>query len=591
MDRLAEERRREITIDLNFAPFELGPGLVAGVVDVPGHEDFVRTMVAGASGVDLALLVVAADEGIMPQTEEHLTILEQLGVKAGIPVISKSDLAEPEWLELVTLDLAQRLSLSPIAFETPIAVSARTGAGLDALRQRLVANAGKLARRPAADAFRMPIDRVFSLPGVGTVVTGTAWSGRLAVGDSVLALPSGVRGRVRSLESHGRPVDRSDPGGRTAVGLVGIDRAALGRGQVLVTGELPWRASSALDVEIALEPNAAKPLKSRTRIRLLLGTGEVMARVLPRASIEPGGKGMARVALESPLVARAEDRFVLRSYSPVTTIGGGRVLDPLPPRRTLWPEGLAAGDPGARFRSLLERRPGGIRMSSLPIFLGLPSALAGEVARKEAGARLLQDLWVATDTVEEVGARALSLLREYHRKHPSDRGMPLETLRHALRVPEVIVEAALSDCARAGRLRSSDGLITLAGFAPRVAGGDAEIDRIVRILAEAELSPPSVAELEQSTGRRDLMALLRLAASRGQVEAVERDRYYAREALERFEGVLHEIGQQGTIVPAAIRDRLGISRKYLIPLLEWADGRGITVREGDGRRLRAKSGV
>jgi selenocysteine-specific elongation factor len=592
MDRLLEERRREITIELNFAPLDLGPGLVAGVVDVPGHEDFVRTMVAGASGVDLALLVIAADEGIMPQTEEHLIVLEQLGVRAGIPVISKSDLADAEWLELVTLEVSERLSRSPIAFEPPIAVSARTGAGIDALRQRLTASARKVVRRPAGDAGRLPSAREISLPGVGTVVTGTAWSGRLTVGDSVLALPSGVRGRVRSLESHGQPVDQSEPGARTAIGLAGIERAALARGQVLVTDELPWAASSALDVEIALELRAPRPLNARTRVRLLLGTAEVMARVLPRHPIEPGARGIARVSLEAPLVARGEDRFVLRSYSPVTTIGGGRVLDPVPPRRrSLWPEGLAAGDPDERFRSLLQRRTGGIQRSSLPIVLGLPPSAAHEVAQRETGARLVQDLWVTTDAVEEVGARALDLLRDYHRQHPADRGMPLETLRHALGAPEVIIEAALTDYARAGRLRRSDGLISLAGFAPRVAGGEAEIDRIVGILAKADLSPPSVAELEQSTGRRDLIGLLRLAASRGRVEAVERDRYYAREALDRFEDVLNDIGQQGTIVPAAVRDRLGISRKYLIPLLEWADGRGITVREGDGRRLRTRSKV
>jgi selenocysteine-specific elongation factor len=589
MDRLAEERRREITIELNFAPLDLGSGQVAGVVDVPGHEDFVRTMVAGASGVDLALLVVAADEGIMPQTEEHLTILEQLGVPAGIPVITKTDLIDTEWLQLVMLEVSERVGTSPIVFESPQAVSAKTGAGIEVLRQRLVAYARTLARRPSGDAFRMPIDRVFSLAGVGTVVTGTVWSGRLAVGDSVLALPSGLSGRVRSLESYGRGVDRSEPGARTAVGMAGIERLALKRGEVLVTDELPWTPSSALDVEIALEARAARPLNARTRVRLLLGTGEVMARVLPRALIQPGGRGMARLSLESPVVARAEDRFVLRSYSPMTTIGGGRVVDPLPPRRrSLWPDGLASSQPSERFRSLLQRRPAGIGKSWLSILLGLPPAAAAEVARREPGARFLGDLWVTASAVEQVGTNALAVLREYHRRHPSDRGMPLETLRHVLRALDVVVEAALDDFARAGRLRRGDGLVTLAGFAPRVAGGDAEIERIVRILADAHLSPPSIAELEQSTGRRDLPALLRLAASRGQVEAVERDRYYAREALDQFEGVLNDMGQQGTIIPAAVRDRLGISRKYLIPLLEWADERGITVRVGEGRRLRAK---
>jgi selenocysteine-specific elongation factor len=210
------------------------------------------------------------------------------------------------------------------------------------------------------------------------------------------------------------------------------------------------------------------------------------------------------------------------------------------------------------------------------------------VALRDSGARLVGSLWVARPAVEQVAQRGLALLREYHRQHPSHPGMPLETLRHALRSREVIVDAALGDAGRAGRIRRIDGLVALAGFVPRVAGGDEEMDRIVKILANANLAPPSVAELERSTGWRDLYPLLRLAAARGQVEAVEQDRYYAREALDRFTGVLHDLGQEGLIVPGAVRDRLGISRKYLIPLLEWADGRGITVRESEGRRLRKK---
>jgi selenocysteine-specific elongation factor len=589
MDRLAEERRREITIDLNFAALDLGAGRMVGMVDVPGHEDFVRTMVAGASGIDLALLIIAADEGFMPQTEEHLAILEQLGVPAGIPVVTKADLVDDEWLQLVALEIAERLTESSVAFDQPIAVSAKSGAGLDALRECLAAHAATLAPRSSGDAFRMPIDRVFSLAGVGTVVTGTGWSGRLNVGDSVLILPAGLSGRVRSLESYGRAAGHSEPGARTAVGIAGIDRTAVGRGDVLVTEELPWTPASALDVEITLQPGAARPLTGRTRVRVLLGTAEVMARVLPRSLISPGETGMARLSLEKPLLARAEDRFVLRSYSPVTTIGGGRVLDPLPPpRRTLWPAGLASHDPAERFRSLLSRRPGGISAPMLPIALGVSPAAAAAVGRQEPKARLLGDLWVTNAAIEQVGTRALGLLREYHRQHPSAVGMPLETLRHSLRAPEAVVETALADFGRAGRLRRSDGVVTLAGFAPRVAGGNVEIDRVVGILLDAHLTPPSIPELERSTGRRDVLSVLRLAAASGRVEAVERDRYYTREALEQFTDVLKDLGEKGSIVPAQVRDRLGISRKYLIPLLEWADDRGITVRVGEARNLRVK---
>jgi selenocysteine-specific elongation factor len=359
---------------------------------------------------------------------------------------------------------------------------------------------------------------------------------------------------------------------------------------VLVTDELTWVAASALDVEIALQPTAARALRSRTRVRVHLGTSEVMARVLPRGPIEPGSVGAARLSLEKPLVARAEDRFVLRSYSPVTTIGGGRVLDPPPPaRRSLWPGGLASRDPGERFRAALLRRPAGLSAAALPLILGLPRSEAAEVARAERTARLLGDLWVTNDAVQEVGSRALALLRDYHRAHISDAGMPLETLRHSLRARPVVVEAALNDSLSAGRLRRVDGVIALAGFVPRVTGGDVEIERVVRTLLDARLTPPSVAELQRSTGRHDLLAVLRLAAARGQVEAVERDRYYAREALDQFASVLTELGQQGEIVPGAVRERLGISRKFLIPLLEWADARGITVRVGEGRRLKGAS--
>jgi selenocysteine-specific elongation factor len=587
MDRLADERRRGITIDLNFAPLALPGGATAGVVDVPGHEDFVRTMVAGASGIDLALLVVAADEGIMPQTREHLAILEHLGVAAGIPVVTKADLVEPDWLELVAEEVAEWLGRSPVAFEPPLAVSVRSGQGLDQLRERLARRAAALRPRAGADLFRLPVDRAFSLAGVGTVITGTAWSGRVAVGDAVRFLPAGRQARVRSIESYGSTLAQSEPGARTAVGLAGVQRDDVRRGDWLVAADAPWMATLALDVELSLEDTAPRPLLVRSRVRLHLGTAEVMARVSPRAPIEPGGHGLARLVLEAPVVARTGDRFVLRSYSPVTTIGGGRVLDPEPPRRrTAWPATLATSDPAERFRAMLERRPLGISSAQLPVLLGLPPADALAAARAEPAARLVGELWVRDGVLAEIGSRALAAIKAWHRAHPADRGVPLETLRHGLRAPAALVERALADLAEGGRVRLAAGFATLSGFVPRVEGGDAEIDRVVRILEEAQLSPPSLAELERQTGRRDVGAILRLAAESGRVEAVERERWYARPALDRFTAVLAELGRDSLIAPSAVRDRLGISRKFMIPLLEWADAKGITERVGDARRLR-----
>jgi selenocysteine-specific elongation factor len=587
MDRLAEERRRGITIDLNFAPLGLAEGRVAGVVDVPGHEDFVRTMVAGASGIDLALLVIAADEGIMPQTVEHLAVLEHLGVRAGIPVVTKADLVDEDWLELVLAEVAERLAPSPVGFEPPLAVSARTGRGVDELRARLVARAEALAPRVSADLFRLPVDRAFSVAGVGTVVTGTAWSGRLAVGDAVRLMPAGKVGRVRSIESYGLTLQHSDVGARTAVGIAGIQREEARRGTWLVSADAPWSSTLAVDAELTLQADAPRALTARTRVRVHLGTAEVMARVHPRAPIEPGGKGLARLTLEGPVVARGGDRLVLRSFSPVTTIGGGRVIDPSPPRRrAAWPAALSAEAAADRFAALLERRPAGVSASDLPILLGLVPTEASSVARTTPGARSVGDLWVRESTLAALGARALSLLKTHHRARPSDLGLSLETLRRGLRVPDLLADRVLDDLSSAGRIRVHEGVAVLSGFVPRVEGGTAEIDRFVRILEDAGLSPPTLAELERQTGRRDVSAILRLAAQTGKVEAVERERYYARPALDRFAATLAEIGRESLIAPAALRDRLGISRKYMIPLLEWADAKGITERVGDARRLR-----
>ncbi len=588
MDRLAEERRRGITIDLNFAPLDLGGGTVVGVVDVPGHEDFVRTMVAGASGVDLALLVVAADEGIMPQTLEHLAILEHLGVAHGIPVVTKSDLVDRDWLELVTAELSERLAGSRVAFTSSLPVSARTGEGIEELRGRIAERARVWAPRTAGDLFRLPVDRAFSLAGVGTVVTGTSWSGRLRIGDEVALLPAGSTARVRSIQVHGRAVERTEPGLRTAVGLAGIARDEAGRGTVLVVAGDAWTPTTALDVELQLDPSAPRPVVQRTRVRILHGTAEILARVLPREPIAPGGRGLARLALEGPLVARGGDRFVIRSYSPVLTIGGGVVLDPLPPlRRPRWPAQLQAAEGGRRVVGLVERRPAGVPARLLPVLLGLTPSESRAAATATAELRAVGELWVTAELLSRASSRCLELLRRFHREQPLELGMPLETLRRSLRAPEPVVEAVLDELVQTGRMRRLEGRAALAGFTPRATGGEGAVTEIVALLEEAGLTPPNVAELERRTGRRDVEGILRLAAAAGKVEAVERDRYYGRAALDRFVAVLRGDCGAGTVVPSELRQRLGISRKYLIPLLEWADARGVTEWEGDVRRVRA----
>src|SRR5216110_161639 len=382
-DRWEEEKRRGITIDLGFAPLPLPGGIQASVVDVPGHEAFVKNMLAGATGIDVALLIIAADEGIMPQTEEHLAIVELLGVRRGIPVLTKRDLVDDEWLELVRTEVAARLERSRIPWGAPIAVSALKEEGLEDLKKALVEIVEDLRERPADDLFRLPIDRVFALPGAGTVVTGSTWSGTVGAGDMVRLLPLDREVRVRSIQVHSEDAARAGPGRRTALALVGVDKVELERGHVAVTGS-GWAATSTLDVSLELLPAMRKPLAVRTRIRVHLGTAEVLGRVAQVREIAPGQTGLARLLLERPIVARAGDRFVIRSFSPVTTIGGGEVLDPFPPKRPRVSErGLAVGQaPAERLaRFVDEAGIAGLRAGDIAVRLGiLPADVPATIA-------------------------------------------------------------------------------------------------------------------------------------------------------------------------------------------------------------------
>lgn len=579
VDRLAEEKLRGITIDLNFAPLELAGLPPAGIVDVPGHEDFVRTMVAGASGVDLVLLVIDLGEGPRPQTHEHLAILEQLQVPRGIPVFTKADLVEPEWAELVVADFETRLRVSSIRWEAPAVVSSRTGHGIAALRDRLREAMAAQTGRSRKDRFRMPIDRVFSVAGVGTIVTGTTWSGSVAVGGQVRILPGGIEARVRSIEAYGTAQTRAEPGVRTALGLVGVERAEMARGLTAVDG--PWEESTAIDVEIELLPTAHGPLRGRARVRVHLGTAEVLARVQPRQPIEPGQRGLARLALETPLVVRGDDRFVLRSYSPVVTIGGGRVVDPLPPRRAPWPPGLGSIEPVERTVALVARRRDGIQDRAAFQLLGPGAA---DLVR-DAKLTPVGEWWVLPDRLTELARTAIALIKGHHQSAPTEAGLSLETLRQGLGAPTPIAERVVTDLGRKGAVKAHGGLVAISGFSPQLVGGAEGVARVVAVLVAAGLEVPTGDEVAAQLGFPSAIPLLRKAIEEGTVVAIDRERFASTQALDRFREALHEIGTAGEITPAALRDRLGLSRKFLIPLLEWADRQGITRRVGDTRVL------
>jgi selenocysteine-specific elongation factor len=585
MDRLAEERRRGITIDLGFAPLNLSPGVTAGIIDVPGHEGFVRTMVAGASGVDVAVLVIAADEGIMPQTREHLLVLEQLGIPAGIAVITRADRADPEWLELVQAEVAEWLGSSPLDFGPPVVTSAVTGQGIIELRARLTALDATHSRPDTEDLFRLPVDRVFTVPGAGTVVTGTATSGSIAAGGVVRLLPSGQDARVRSIESFGVALQQSRPGARTALALSGPERNDIGRGDVVVLAGDDWRVTSRLDAELSLGRDVAVALEDRSRVRVHLGTAEVMARIRLTAPLGPGTTVVARLDLEAPVLARGDDRLVLRSFSPMSVIGGGRVVDPLPGSRRRTTVELATHDPELRLTALVGRRRHGLERRLLPQLLGLPPAACSALLDRSDSVVAAGHLAVLRDDVERLANQLEETVAAFHRQEPHEAGISVQTLRHSLPVPDSVADAALA--VAAGRLVIGSGLVAAAAFrsTPRVAVADRE--RVVAAVREGGLMAASVAELALRLRLSAAGAALKEAALHGDVVLLEPGRYLSPEALEAFTLVLREVGSAGPITPGALRERTGLSRKYLIPLLEWADRTGLTRREGEGRRLRA----
>jgi selenocysteine-specific elongation factor len=598
-DRWEEEKRRGITIDLGFAPLPLANGLQASIVDVPGHEGFVKNMLAGATGIDVALLVIAADEGVMPQTEEHLAIVELLGVRRGVPVLSKRDLVDDEWLALVRTEVTERLKSSRVRWDPPIAVSALTGAGLDELRAALVHLAGDLPERPTEDLFRLPIDRVFAVAGAGTVVTGSTWSGSVAIGESVRLLPLDREVRVRSIEVHGETAERAVPGRRTALALVGVDREELERGAVAVTGP-GWAATTALDVALELLPGARKALAVRTRIRVHLGTAEVLARVAQVGSIAPGETGFARLLLEQPLVARGGDRFVVRSFSPVTTIGGGLVLDPFPPKRPRVAErGLAVQQSGGERLARLVEEAGlrGVPVRDVPVRVGiLPGEVTAAVERAGKGVIASGDLLIARRALAAEVERLAAVVGAHHQTHPLDPGLSLQALRAAVAVDDVagpVWDLLVDHGVKKQAFEVSGAVARRPGWKATLEShaGDSGA-RLVGRLVEARWQVPTVAELQQEFPDLGVAPLLAHLAREGGVEQVDLERYASKPALEEFRGTLEAtLRELGRATPAQLRDRTGLTRKYLIPLLEWADRRGITRRDGDARVLARLTGA
>ena len=604
-DRLKEEKERGITIDLGFAYFDLPSGRRAGIVDVPGHERFIKNMLAGVGGMDLVLLVVAADEGVMPQTVEHLHILSLLQVKRGIVVITKADLVESDWLDLVMLDLMDKVRGTVMADAPMIAVSAHTGQGLAALTAAIDSLCDGLAERDAHLPFRLPVDRVFTLQGFGTVVTGTLLSGAVRAGEQVLLYPSGLPLRVRGVGVHGVQVETAQAGQRVALNLASVAVEAIRRGDVLAAkGYLA--PSMMLDVRLSLLPDVEKLITNRARVRLYIGTAEVICRavLLDRDELMPGESAYAQLRLEAPTAVLAGDRFVLRSYSPLLTLGGGTILDPCPKKRKRF-----------RARGLAELvvLESGSTEEIVSQYLLLHNdqlytreALLRAITRpdcEEALDKLLADDYVVSVHADDVEylfhrARLRALMdqitaasSEYHRRFPLRPGMPREELRSRVLsfASSRVFAAVLLELQAESSLCLTPRSVALPGFHVEFTGKWMRArDTAMGMFVAKQFSPPAPEELrtEVRLSPEDLKELLDALVDTQAIVKVAEGMYFHASAVSRARELLIEhFRAEPELSLATFRTYIDSSRKFALPLLEYFDQQRVTYRVGEIRRL------
>ena len=598
-DRLQEEKARGITIDLGFA-HTVEDGIALSFVDVPGHERFVRNMLAGVGGMDLVMLHVAADESVMPQTREHFDICRLLQVPSGLVVLTKSDLVDSAMLDVVRLEVRELVAGSFLEAAPIVAVSARTGAGLADLRRTLAGLARSARTRSAEGPPRLPIDRVFSMKGFGTVVTGTLIAGRIGIDDEVVCQPSGRTAKVRGLQVHGERREEAIAGQRVAVNLAGVDVADVARGETLTQPEA-ISVTGVADTRIGLLPSA-KPLRHGARVRFHQGTRELLGRVsLPELSeVRPGASAFARIHLEAPAVLARGDRFILRACSPLTTIGWGTVLDPLPPRR-----GVRTSAGIARFARLAEAEPpaavaltmieeaglSGLPVGQLVRRAGVPWSHGDEV-RAELDGRAVQvgTVLVSASRLAAAADAMLAAVAQYHADHPIAGGMPREELRARLfgKAPAAVFEHALQSLVERARVVARE-RIALPGRGMALSPEESRArDAILEVLGGAGLTPPEPALLATriAATREVVDRIANLLVRQNEIVKIG-DLLFHPAALTRLKAEIRSLKQAGiaTLDVAAFKERYTLTRKYAIPLLEFLDRERITRRVGDVRHI------
>ena len=606
-DRLKEEKERGISIDLGFAHFDAPDGERAGVVDVPGHERFIRNMLAGAHGMDLVLFTVAADDGVMPQTEEHLDILHLLGVTRGIFVVTKRDLVDAARVAAVREEIAILAAGTTLDGAPIVPVSSVTGAGIPELRAEIERQLALPRAATPPGPFRLPVDRAFVMHGHGTVVTGTATAGTVREGEAVRVLPGGERVRVRNLQVHGEAVPEAHWGQRVAMNLVGIERADVGRGHVICHEALA-RTTERFDAHVELRPAARRPLASHARVRVHVGTAEVLGKLVvldDRASIAPRERGWAQLVLAEPVLALRGDRFVLRDETARATLGGGVVVNPFADRHRRGEPRLVERLTALRDGDLATAAQAFVRL--VPAFACERTAIAqalnagdDEVTAALAGiddvipipeARTA-DAYTTIEQWERLVARVLELVTAAHRARPIEVGVEMEHLRSQLGfdVSAKTFRWAVDRLVMAKQLARDDSAVRLPSHRVVLSAGTAALgERLERLLVEGGFMPPDLRQLEEATrlDRRRLAEVLGVLEKEGRVVRVAPDLFYARASAEQATVRLTaHCRTHGEISAGVFRDLIGASRKFAIAFLDWCDRTGVTTRVGDMRRLR-----
>ena len=600
-DRLAEERRRGMTIDLGFAHLDLPSGLRAGMVDVPGHERLIRTMLAGAAGIDLVLFVVAADEGIMPQTREHLDILQFLRIPRGIVVLTKLDLAtDPEWLALVRDEVAALTRDTFLAEAPVISVSAHTGEGIPPLVEAIDRALRDAAPRDAGAPARLPVDRSFTMAGFGTVVTGTLWAGRVRAGDVLVQLPAGREVRVRQVQSHDEVVDEARAGQRAALNLVGVAKDEVERGDVLAAPGT-YRPSRVLDLRLTLLVSSP-PLHHQDRVRFYVGAAEVIGRIrlLDRDRLLPAEAAVAQVRLERDVVAARGDAFVVRRYSPMVTLGGGEIIGANAPlrRRGLATVELLAAEAASRLDArvvgaVAAAGTSGTAVEAVAQSLGIARDRAAEQVRAsiEGGQlRAIRGRLFATEAAEKVRRAVVAAVAAYHRETPWRIGIPRDELkRRAFATGDDRLYGDALDRLVASREVALEGpFVRAEGFAAvRTAAEIAASESLEALYLRGRFTPPSREEALASVGDRGAGArMYQSLVDEGRLVEVGGDVAFHRDSVAEVEDlVVRHIRAHGPITVATVRDLTGSSRKYVLAVLDHLDARRVTRRVGDARIL------